>query len=218
MDILELKNISYQKNTETILQDINLTVPENTSLTISGPSGGGKSTLLKLIASLLTPTTGTILFAGEKQQDYPITEYRQRVSYCFQQPVLIGNTVYDNLVFPFQVRNQVPDKERMLQSLKQVALPNHYLDKKIIELSGGEKQRVALLRNIIFLPDILLLDEVTTGLDEVNRNIVRELIASIYQKNVSILSVTHNAAEIKQAKNILWMKGGHITDESISSQ
>ncbi len=92
----------------------------------------------------------------------PIETYRQKVSYCFQQPTLFGETVYDNLLFPFTVRQEAFNQEKVVALLQQVKLPAAYLEKKIAELSGGERQRVALLRNIIFVPDVLLLDEVTT--------------------------------------------------------
>ena len=101
--------------------------------------------------------------------------------------------------------------------LELVALPNDYLNKNITELSGGEKQRVALIRNLMFLPEILLLDEVTTGLDEKNKNIVHDLITAVQKENVTIIQVTHDPEEIKNASKILWLEKGSISDESISS-
>lgn len=215
MSLLELKNISYETNQQLIIDQISLNVAANDFLTISGPSGGGKSTLLRLIASLATPTSGEIIFNGRIQAEYPYTEYRREVSYCFQQPTLFGESVRDNLVFPYQLREKVPDEKAIIEHLQMVDLPKNYLNKAITQLSGGERQRVALIRNILFLPKILLLDEVTVGLDEKNKAIIQQLIKHIHQSQVTILQVTHDKAEIKSADTIKWIKGGRLSNESI---
>ena len=211
MALLELNAVSFQTLERLILDQITLTVDQGAFLTISGPSGGGKSTLLRLIASLLTPTSGDIIFDGKKQSEYDYTQYRQQVSYCFQQPALFGDTVKDNLAFPFVIRELDPDEKQMLEHLQMVDLPDSYLSKKITELSGGERQRVALIRNILFLPQILLLDEVTAGLDEQTKTVIHRLIGQIQQKGCTILQVTHDESEIKAAEKLLIIQGGKLT-------
>lgn len=210
MTFLELDSISYQNDQRTILDQITLTVEQGAFLTITGPSGGGKSTLLRLIASLLTPTSGEILFQGKAQHLYEYTDYRQQVSYCFQQPSLFGESVLDNLTLPFTIRNRTPDQSQMLNHLQMVDLPKEYLTKRISELSGGERQRVALIRNILFLPKILLLDEVTTGLDEQTKTVIHRLIKDIQQKGCTILQVTHDESEIQAAEELLIVQGGKL--------
>ncbi|MGO3115588.1 ABC transporter ATP-binding protein [Enterococcus pseudoavium] len=210
MTVLELKAVSYQAEQRLILDKITLSVESGDFLTISGPSGSGKSTLLRLIASLLTPTSGTIFFDGKDQNSYDYTTYRQQVSYCFQQPTLFGETVKDNLIFPYLIREQVPDQAFMIQQLQLVDLPADYLTKKITELSGGERQRVALVRNILFLPQVLLLDEVTAGLDERTKAIIQRLLKQIQQRGCTILQVTHDESELKSAENLLLIQGGRL--------
>ena len=105
--------------------------------------------ILKILSSLLSPTEGEIFYQEAPITTIPIETYRQKVSYCFQQPTLFGETVYDNLLFPFTVRQEAFNQEKVVALLQQVKLPAAYLEKKIAELSGGERQRVALLRNII---------------------------------------------------------------------
>lgn len=210
MALLELHSVRYQTDQRMILDQISLTIEQGAFLTISGPSGGGKSTLLRLIASLLTPTSGEILFQGKAQESYEYTEYRQQVSYCFQQPSLFGETVQDNLELPYIIRNLTPDQAQMLEYLQMVDLPKDYLDKNITELSGGERQRVALVRNILFLPQILLLDEVTAGLDEQTKTIIHRLIQQIHQKGCTILQVTHDEAEIQAAEKLMIIQGGKL--------
>lgn len=210
MTLLELNFVSYQSDQRMILDQISLTVEQGAFLTITGPSGGGKSTLLRLVASLLTPTSGEILFQGKAQRSYEYTEYRQQVSYCFQQPSLFGETVLDNLTLPYTIRDLTPDQMQMLEHLQLVDLPKEYLTKNISELSGGERQRVALIRNILFLPQILLLDEVTTGLDEQTKTVIHRLIKDIQQKGCTILQVTHDEAEIQAAEKLLIIQGGKL--------
>lgn len=218
MSIITLEAVGFQPYGTPILQEISFTVPKGAYVAISGPSGGGKSTLLKLIATLLTPTTGEIDFQGKPQSAYPVTEYRRQVSYCFQQPQLFGETVADNLRFPFEIRQEEFNPEKVSQLLRQVDLPEHFLDKSILELSGGERQRVALIRNLVFLPQVLLLDEVTVGLDEESKQIVQGLIRQVHSQGVTILQVSHDEEDLRQAKGEIKIEGGRLVHESISGQ
>lgn len=132
------------------------------------------------------------------------------MSYCFQQPTLFDETVRDNLSLPFAIRKQDFDEKRAQEALKQVDLPADYLDKKITTLSGGEKQRVALIRNLLFRPEVLLLDEVTTGLDEESKQIVHQLIARVHQEGTTIVQVTHDQEELAASKQLLHMEKGGV--------
>lgn len=217
MSILSLTDISYQVEQRQILNKVNLEVQAGDFLTLTGPSGGGKSTLLKIIASLISPSEGEIIFEGQNQRDYEITTYRQLVSYCFQQPSLFGQTVADNLQFPFVIRNEASSQVQIEQALTKVNLPTSYLNKNITELSGGEKQRVALLRNTMFLPKILLLDEVTVGLDARSIEIVHQFIKQLWQEaGLTIIQITHNQAELSQAAKVLWLEEGSLADVTTS--
>lgn len=217
MSILSLTDISYQVEQRQILNKVNLEVQAGDFLTLTGPSGGGKSTLLKIIASLISPNEGEIIFQGQSQSDYEITTYRQLVSYCFQQPSLFGQTVADNLQFPFVIRNEASSQVQIEQALTKVNLPTSYLNKNITELSGGEKQRVALLRNTMFLPKILLLDEVTVGLDARSIEIVHQFIKQLWQEaGLTIIQITHNQAELSQAAKVLWLEEGSLSDVTTS--
>lgn len=218
MSILTMRQVDFVVEKKPIINGINLQVNSGDYLTISGPSGGGKSTLLKLIATLLTPTSGEILFNNQAQASYPTTDYRKEVSYCFQQPTLFGETVQDNLAFPFLVRGKAFEQAKVDHLLDLVDLPESYLTKKITELSGGERQRVALIRNLIFLPKVLLLDEVTVGLDSASKAIVKKLIQRVHADGVTILLVTHESDILAQAQQVIWIKEGKIVDESAISQ
>ncbi|MHC5247585.1 ABC transporter ATP-binding protein [Enterococcus sp. LJL90] len=210
--MIQLEKVGFVAGGETILADISFAVTKGDFLTISGPSGGGKSTLLKIVASLLTATSGKILFEDRDLAELNPVTYRREVSYCFQQPALFGETVADNLRFPFEIRGETYDEGRAVELLDRVALDKSYLQKSINEISGGEKQRVALIRNLMFPPKVLLLDEVTTGLDEVSQQIVWQLISDSNQEGITILQVTHDRQEIAAAKQLLTIEGGKISE------
>lgn len=208
MAIIELKHVAYQVKDKQILQNISFTVKKNDFLTLVGPSGAGKSTILKLIANLISPSAGEIRYQNKNINKLDPIAYRRQVSYCFQQPSLFGKTVKDNLLFPYQIRKKEASQQHLIDLLNRVDLGTDFLDKEITDLSGGEKQRVALIRNLVFLPKVLLLDEVTTGLDEDSKVIVHQLIKAIHDQGITIIQVTHDQDEIKAANNIVQIKKG----------
>lgn len=203
-EILRVNQLGYCINETTILQNISLSLREGQFTLITGPSGCGKSTLLKIIASLISPTSGSITFEEKDIQNISPEAYRQQVSYCAQTPVLFGDTVYDNLIFPWQIRQQRPEPKKLVADLARFNLAENTLEKSINELSGGEKQRVSLIRNLQFLPKILLLDEITSALDEINKQTVNEIIHHYaVQQNIAVLWVTHDQNEIHHADEVL---------------
>lgn len=204
--ILQLKQVSFHIGEKTILENINLNVAPGEFKLITGPSGCGKSTLLKIIASLLSPSAGQILFGGQDINTLTPEAYRQQVSDRAQTPALFGDTVYDNFIFPWQIRGQQPDPDRFLGQLTRFGLAEDTLSKSINELSGGEKQRVSLIRNLQFLPKVLLLDEITSALDEQNKGNVNEIIHQyVRDEQVAVLWVTHDKDEISHADEVIML-------------
>ncbi|QEW33127.1 iron ABC transporter ATP-binding protein FetA [Erwinia billingiae] len=205
--LLDVQDVSYVQDGTTLLAPVSLQLNQGEFVLLTGPSGSGKSTLLKIIASLLEPTTGDIQFKGRSISELKPESYRQQVSYCFQTPALFGETVYDNLALPWQIRQKKVDSEKLKDWLKKVNLPVEMLTKKTEQLSGGEKQRVALLRNLQFLPDVLLLDEITSALDEDNKQAINQLVAGLVKdKGVAVMWISHDATEINQAQRVVTLQ------------
>lgn len=214
MSLLEINSLSFEIADKKILEDIQFTIEEGEFLSITGPSGSGKSTLLKIIATILSKTSGEILYNGKSIDSYEPTEYRKEVSYCFQSPVLFGETVQDNLAFPYVIRQMEFDEVKAVAYLKTVGLPEDYLNKPITSLSGGEKQRIALIRNVLFPPKILLLDEVTSALDEENRQIIWRWLHDLRQKTeMTILMISHNEEEASLADKQIHIVAGKLVDK-----
>lgn len=212
MNAFELHHMTFAPTKTAILNDINLDIPWGIDLTIAGHSGSGKSTLLRLLATLLTPTSGTILYNGKPQSDYDPILYRREVSYCAQQPALFGATVADDLRFPFAIRNTEMPREQAEAALESVDLAKTMLDAPTQNLSGGERQRVALLRLLFFPPKVLLLDEVTTGLDPDTKAVIHDLLDRQNKKGITLVSVTHDEGELHMAKNLMTLVDGQFEE------
>ncbi|EMW0511213.1 MULTISPECIES: iron efflux ABC transporter ATP-binding subunit FetA [Enterobacter] len=214
-DILQIRDVGFTVGENTILKNVNFCLSPGEFKLITGPSGCGKSTLLKIVASLLSSTEGTIIFEGKNIATLSPESYRQQVSYCVQTPTLFGDTVYDNLIFPWQIRSKNPEPDKFIADLARFGLPQDTLTKSINTLSGGEKQRVSLIRNLQFLPKVLLLDEITSALDDANKRNVNDIIHRYArEQNIAVLWVTHDSNEITHADDVITLQpqGGKMQE------
>lgn len=202
--LLDVLDVAFSVGERQLLKPVSLQLYQGDCVLLAGPSGSGKSTFLKILASLITPTSGQLFFRNSDITTLRAEAYRQQVSYCFQTPQLFGQTVYDNLALPWQIRRQKPQQDKLVAALESVNLSPDMLNKPVEQLSGGEKQRVGLLRNLQFMPEVLLLDEVTSALDEENRLTVLSLINRIAaEEKVAVVRISHDVNDIQQAEQVL---------------
>lgn len=202
--LLDVQDVAFSVGDRQLLKPVSLQLYQGDCVLLTGPSGSGKSTFLKILASLITPTSGQLFFRNSDITTLKAEAYRQQVSYCFQTPQLFGQTVYDNLALPWQIRRQKPQRDKLVAALESVNLSPDMLNKPVEQLSGGEKQRVGLLRNLQFMPEVLLLDEVTSALDEENRLSVLSLINRISaEEKVAVVRISHDVNDIQQAEQVL---------------
>ena len=195
--ILEVKNVSkkYQSKENEILaiDNVNFYINEGEFVSIIGPSGCGKSTLLSAVAGLIEKTDGEILIENEKVQG--VTE---KMGYMLQKDCLLEwRNVESNVFFGLEIKNKLEDdsKEYARRLLKKYGL-YEFKDKFPSELSGGMRQRVALIRTLATKPKILLLDEAFSALDYQTRIMVTNDIYDILKKeNIKVLMVTHDISE-----------------------
>ena len=213
MSLLRFEAVSLEVHGHQILRDISFSVDAGESITIIGPSGSGKSTILKLASSLISSTGGTISFHGKPIESYVPTEYRQRVAYCFQQPYLFGQTVRGNLSFPFAIRGCSVDERRIKELFDLFHINLQLLEKPNTELSGGEMQRICLIRSLLFAPEVLLLDEVTSALDVENTEWVEQGLMQLHKEGLTLLEVTHNLEQsARMGQRRITVKEGYIAD------
>ena len=216
MALLELSNIFYVVKDKFIIRDVSLSINEGDYLTIVGPSGSGKSTLLKLCSDLISPTSGHITYNGQNLITIDPESYRKDVGYCFQRPYLFAKTVRRNILFPYDIRGMKPDMERIKTLFDLLHMPMEYLERRNDELSGGEMQRICLIRSLIFEPKVLLLDEVTSALDSVNSTIVEQVIGELHKNGMTIVSITHNEEQsLRLANRRITVIDGSIAKEEV---
>ena len=203
MSLMTFNNVWYSSDDKDIIKNLSFDLEKGDFMSIVGPSGGGKSTLLKLANSLISPSKGDIFFKGDSLEKLDPISLRQKVSYAFQTPHLFGETVEDNIAFPYSIRQLPVDKERVNVLFDLFQMDKAYLKQDVKKLSGGEKQRIALIRQLLFEPQILLLDEVTSALDQKNKEIVETVIQDCHQKGVTIMWVTHDMEQSQKYANRL---------------
>ncbi|MDP4143594.1 MAG: ATP-binding cassette domain-containing protein [Bacillota bacterium] len=219
MSLLIFDGVDYRNGEKSILKNITLEIHKGDFISVVGPSGGGKTTLLKLCCNLTNPTKGGIYFNNKSIHEYAATEYRQRVAYCFQTPYLFGDTVLDNLNFPYTIRGKKIDMNRIHALFSDFQIDINMLHQSTTNLSGGEKQRIALIRSILFVPEVLLLDEVTSALDKDNTLIVEKVIDDLNLQGTTIMWITHNELQSKKyANKILRLENGEIHNFQLNTK
>ena len=199
--MLELKNISKRFGEKQIISDLNLKVPEKQILAIVGPSGGGKTTLLRMLAGLETIDSGDIIYNGE---EVPLDELEKRnlLGFVFQDFQLFPHlTVLENLTLsPIKTKNVAKEdaEKKAISLLNRLGLAEH-VNAYPYSLSGGQKQRVALARAMMIDPEIIGYDEPTSALDPELRLEVEKLILQNRELGMTQIVVTH---DLQFAENI----------------
>lgn len=210
-----LKNIKKNYGEKSVLSDVNVKFEKNDFVIICGDSGEGKSTILNIIGLLDPHFEGELVINGIKNPSIQTNEgrklLRSSIAYLFQNYGLIDNeTVYENLKICLQrkyIKQEVQAK--MVSALSKVGLSDEYLDKKIFMLSGGEQQRVALAKIILKDSAIILCDEPTGSLDEKNKFKVMEILKSMNDKLV--IMVSHDEDLFSYANKVYELKNGKLT-------
>lgn len=179
------------------------TKPEKIALI--GPSGQGKSTLLRIMALLDQPDEGDLLLNGVSFRDTDPRLWRMAVAYVSQQAVMLPGSINDNLYTVSRLHNFPYDPTLASQLMAQVGLDHLDLNKQARACSGGEKQRISLVRTLLMRPSILLLDEITASLDVNSTQKVEELLAQWHaQEGTSLIWVTHDLEQARRSSDRLW--------------
>ena len=201
---------------EKVLDDLNFEIKEGEFFVLVGPSGSGKTTTLKLINRLIEQTEGDIFFQGKNIKDYPLREMRLEMGYVLQEIALFPNlTVAENigLIPEMKKINKKEIAKRVDSLLNQVDLdPKVYKNRLPEDLSGGEKQRIGILRAIAANPKVLLMDEPFSALDPISRGQLQDLVKDLHEDyKITTVFVTHDMREaIKLADRICLMRDGKI--------
>lgn len=209
--ILSLNHVAFTVEGQDILTDISVNFTDHERTSVEGGSGSGKSTLLKLMAGLNPSSQGSIEYKGQDIHSYEYYKYRQQVSYVYQTPSLFGETVEDNLAFPSQIRKDSFNTKKARAFMDALGLEDMPFDKEVNALSGGEKQRVSLIRHFMYPPQLLLLDEITASLDEkASKNIWSWIFDQADQHQISLVWISHKTDEQDLAERNIFIEDGQI--------
>ena len=207
---VKFKGIVKRFGDVTAVEKTDLDIPEGSLVTLLGPSGCGKTTLLRMIAGLENPTEGDIFVKGRRINDVPI--HKRNLGMIFQNYALFPHkTIFDNVAFGLKYRSVSKDqmKEKVEKALELVRLPG-VENRMPAQLSGGQQQRIALARAIVIEPDVLLMDEPLSALDENLREDMRREIDNLQMTlGVTTIFVTHDQREaLSMSDKIVVMKDG----------
>ena len=217
--VLKLSHIEKSFGDHEVLKDINLEVRKGEVISVIGSSGSGKSTMLRCINLLETPTGGKIYYEGKdiESPEVKLTEYRAKVEMVFQQFNLFNNmTALNNCVKPQTIvlkRDKTEAKKIAKEFIEKVGM-GAYVNAKPSQLSGGQKQRIAIARALSMNPDVILFDEPTSALDPEMVGEVLEVMKNLAAAGYTMIIVTHEMGFAREVSDrVIFMDGGYIVEE-----
>ncbi len=214
---LDHVSFNYQNSVGKILHDINLTVGKGQMVALVGESGGGKSSLTKLIQRLYDPADGAILWDGVDLRDASIASLRRQIALVTQETVLFNDTVRQNIAYgkPDATDDDILEAARIAHADEFIEqLPQKYdtlVGERGILLSGGQRQRIAIARAVLINAPVLILDEATSALDTESETLVQQALGNLMQNRTSIV-IAHRLSTIRMANNIVVMEKGRIVE------
>lgn len=239
---LELLNVSFSypaRPNQQVLENLSLDCPPGQSVALVGPSGGGKSTCMRLFQRFYEPSEGAVLLGGKDVRTYGHSEFHEVVSTVGQEPVLFGRSVRENILYglpedhPARAR---PDPENHKDPGSEVlraatlanahsficSMPEGYdteVGERGVQLSGGQKQRISIARALVRRPRVLLLDEATSALDAESEALVQRAINNlISQQEMTVVIVAHRLSTVQKADKICVVGKGKVLEEGSHEQ
>lgn len=211
-ELIAIRKIQKSISNRTVLEVEELVVYQNECVVVHGENGAGKSMLLKILAGLIAPDSGVVSVNGRTlswRQAYRI--FRKEVVYLHQSPYLFDRTVEDNVAYGLQLRNRSRSEvEREVANALEWAALTHIAKRNARDLSGGEKQRVALTRARILAPRLLLLDEPTAAMDQNSRDQAFMLIRDLAIGGNAVYIATHESTESYQPNRVIELENGRL--------
>jgi phospholipid/cholesterol/gamma-HCH transport system ATP-binding protein len=224
--VVAFRGVTKRFGTLTVLDRVDLSLRPGETTAIIGESGVGKSVVLKHMVRLLSPDAGEVYFKGRRIDDLSereLVETRMRFGFLFQMGALFDSlTVGENVGFPLieHSRRKRDEVQRIVnEKLRMVGLDG-IEDKKPVQLSGGQRKRVALARAIALDPEVILYDEPTTGLDPIRADVINELIRKLQRElKVTSVVVTHDMVSVKKvADRVVMLHGGKFIFDAAPSE
>jgi tungstate transport system ATP-binding protein len=211
--MIEIRDLLIHRHGRAVLEIDSLHIQRGETLAIVGPNGAGKSTLLLALARLLKPARGEIIYDGKSLRQWNELDYRRKISFVFQAPLLMDMTVEQNVALGLKFRGTSKNeaRERAAKWMKQLGIES-LSKRRAGQISGGEAQRVSLARALVLDPELLLLDEPFASLDPPTRaQIMEDLSVLLVEHQRTAVLVTHNLNEAaKLSHRIAVIVGGSL--------
>ncbi|TVP43484.1 MAG: ABC transporter ATP-binding protein [Mongoliibacter sp.] len=214
---IRLEEVSFGYFDDKVLQKLNLEIPAKSTVAFVGESGSGKTTLVNLIAGLFNTDTGKIFIDGNDLREIDKLSFQKKIGYITQEPVIFSDTIFNNITAWSE--KSTDNQEKFWQALRKAAIDDFVRelpekeDSKLgnngIQVSGGQKQRLAIARELYKETDILVMDEATSALDTETEKIIQENIEQL-RGQLTILIIAHRLSTIKTADKIILLKSGKI--------
>lgn len=214
-EILRLSEVSLidAQGFETILDSLSFTIHRGDRWGIMGPSGAGKTSLLRLLNRLVEPSQGSCFFEGKPFPEIPILNLRRKIVLIPQEPKLLGMTVQASLAYPLKLQQLKPEdiRTKIEQSCDRFQIPTAWLERNELQLSLGQRQLVTIVRAILMEPQILLLDEPTSALDgDRAESLLREL-CQLNEQGMTMMMVNHQQHLIDRfTTQVLYLQAGKL--------
>jgi len=210
---LSLHQVSHRFSDEgkELFHQFTASIREGARIAVTGASGQGKSSLLKILARLELPASGSLSWNKQEASAVPVTSWRKSIHYVAQYPTMFPGTIEDNLKLPSQLHELSFNKDVAEHLLASVGLEQLDWKADASHLSGGQQQRLALVRSLLLEPQVLLLDEITASLDKAHALRVEELLSSwIDEHDRAFVWITHQPDQISRIANEQWSFKDHI--------
>lgn len=217
--VLSFENVSKSFGPIVALKDINFTIKKGEFVFITGPSGAGKTTILRLLRREVSPTSGKVMVAGDdisKLKTNQLPELRRRFGVVFQDFKLISDrTVFENVALGLSILGKIDrDEEHKVNEALELTGLLERADLFPAQLAGGELQRVCLARAVVGHPDVLLADEPTGNLDVTTSWQIIKLIKKVNKTGTTVIMVTHNVDIVNSfSDRVILIKNGHLTKD-----
>lgn len=210
--LFECESVGVERAGRPVLSDVSIEIQEGATF-IVGPSGSGKSSLLRLFNRLVDPAAGVVRFRDRDLRDYDVLDLRRQVGMVAQTVAMIGQTVRENIEFGPALCGRRADVPRALEL---AGLDESFADRAAAQLSVGEQQRVMIARALALEPSVLLLDEPTSALDDRTKSVIESTLAGLRRDlDLSFVCVTHDSDQARRmADQVFWIERGHVEDRT----
>ena len=206
---VEARGLAFEAGGKRLIDGIDLTLSAGPVTVVMGPNGAGKSLLLRLLHGMIQPTAGTVRWAGQP----PAEAVRWRQAMVFQRPVLLRRSTAANVEFVLGLRGRA-GKERCRELLRTVELEG-LASRPARLLSGGEQQRLALVRALATEPAVLFLDEPTASLDPHSTAMIERIVQGIHERGTKVVFVTHDLGQARRlAQDVVFLHAGRVVEHA----